>query len=86
MSCSDCHYFRGIKGTPFGRCYNHPDEGRILYDDGIPVGPAAPGIFITPRWGNFMCEAVKREPRPWEKIANDFEIRSSMDPSKKHSH
>lgn len=88
MSCSDCHYFRGIKGTPFGRCYNHPDVGRILYDDDKPACEKdVSGVFLTPRWGNFMCETPRLDskPPPWEYVPRE-ERRSSVGPSKRRSH
>lgn len=87
MSCDDCHYFRGYKGTPFGRCYNHPDDGDILHDDNTPIPEDSISFpFTVPRWGNFLCEAPKSDlkPPPWEYVSRE-EQRSSMGPTKQNA-
>jgi hypothetical protein len=68
MACEHCHYFRGLKGTPFGRCYNHPFDEEVLFDDDTNlIGDIDfDVIFTVNRFATYMCETVPTEPRPWD--------------------
>jgi hypothetical protein len=66
MACEQCHYFRGINNTPFGRCHNHPHKGKVFYDDGDRMNGTGGLEFIVNRLAAYPCEIPPSTPRPWE--------------------
>lgn len=68
MACEHCHYFRGLKGTPFGRCYNHPTNGEeVLFDDNTNlISVNEEQEFFVNRFATYICETAPHEPKPWE--------------------